>query len=523
MISLPLRTSALIARAYPDQDSYTLHTITILFYFQIVTLLIVLGFLGFGLYLDAGQKRYGLWVAAALIPLAAVLLMKGYYKPGLYLMMAVALAAIIIGLLFGGGHYSTLLIPIVFFLVFGSERSTLMTIAAMILLVFVKYHYFPNPRNHSPAWFGILLTILVVSILLWDLKAILEQRLKLMSMAVDQSSDGIVITDLNGQIEFVNSGMLEMTGYSAKELKGRHTAVFSAGDKDPAKFRQLWQTIRSGRVWAGEFHNRRKNGEDLWTSSTVCPIVQNGEIINYLSIQQDISRVKQEAAARADLERILYHDLRTPLNAVVGLAELLLTEMQLKESENREYLQLIHKSGLNMSHMIETSLQLQKLKSGAFEPVRQRFDLMELIHELISLQRPARVEKNIQYQLLHNQKTVATAEQLFVFAEYTVLYSALSNLLKNAVEAAPEGSQIQILVATAAGLAIAIHNAGSIPAAIRDKIFGKYVTAGKQKGTGLGLYSVRLLMEAVGGQVSFTSSDSAGTTFQLQLPDWREP
>ncbi|HSQ47709.1 MAG TPA: PAS domain S-box protein, partial [Lutibacter sp.] len=120
-----------------------------------------------------------------------------------------------------------------------------------------------------------------------------EQILKL-SQAVDQSSACVILTNTKGNIEYANPKALKITGYTLEEIKGKNPRLFSSGEKSKSDYKNLWETILSGKEWNGEFHNRKKNGELYWELASISPIInENGEIINFLAIKEDITERKQ--------------------------------------------------------------------------------------------------------------------------------------------------------------------------------------------------------------------------------------
>ena len=120
-----------------------------------------------------------------------------------------------------------------------------------------------------------------------------ELEVKKLSQAIEQSPVMIVITDLNGVIEYANPRVFEMTGYTNEELIGKNPRVFSSGEMTAEQYKHLWESIGSGKVWRGEFHNKRKNGELYWTTALISPVFDSqGRIINYLAVQKDITERK---------------------------------------------------------------------------------------------------------------------------------------------------------------------------------------------------------------------------------------
>lgn len=120
------------------------------------------------------------------------------------------------------------------------------------------------------------------------------KKLKALSSAVEQSPVSIVITDLNGYIEYANPKACMTTGYSLEELIGQKPSILKSGDTSSEEYEGIWEKIVNGYEWKGIFHNKRKNGELYWESSSIAPIVNDqGKIIHYLAVKEDITERKQ--------------------------------------------------------------------------------------------------------------------------------------------------------------------------------------------------------------------------------------
>jgi PAS domain S-box-containing protein len=129
----------------------------------------------------------------------------------------------------------------------------------------------------------------------------MEEELRKLSRAVEQSPSSIVITDLMGTIEYVNGGFTRTTGYSAEEVRGRKTNILKSGSMPPSTYEKLWRTISVGGEWHGEFHNQKKNGELFWEDATVSAIKDSaGHITHFLAIKEDITSRKQVEQGMAD-------------------------------------------------------------------------------------------------------------------------------------------------------------------------------------------------------------------------------
>jgi len=132
----------------------------------------------------------------------------------------------------------------------------------------------------------------------------IEKELLKLSRTVEQSPASVIVTDLDGNIEYVNPKTLEITGYTNEELIGKNPRLFNSGEKQKKDYQQLWSTILSGKEWYGEFHNKKKNGELYWEFASISPIFNDKqEIINYVAIKEDITeRIRFEDTRKLLLE-----------------------------------------------------------------------------------------------------------------------------------------------------------------------------------------------------------------------------
>lgn len=137
-----------------------------------------------------------------------------------------------------------------------------------------------------------------------------ENQLRQLFRAVDQSHSSIVITDLNGNIEYVNPAFCQTTGYSQEEALGANPRILKSGQHPPEFYRQMWDILSRGEVWAGELINKKKDGTLYWESAVISPVKNKaGEVTHYLTVKEDITRRKRMEQdlmmARARFEGIL--------------------------------------------------------------------------------------------------------------------------------------------------------------------------------------------------------------------------
>ncbi len=156
-----------------------------------------------------------------------------------------------------------------------------------------------------------------------------ETQLRKLTQAVEQSPAGVIITDTQGAIEYVNPKFSELTGYSAGEAMGQNPRILKAGIQDEAFYREMWNTIQSGGEWRGEFLNKKKNGEEYWESASISPLTDEaGVITHFIGIKEDITarklaeeRIRESEEKLRERNEIIEEDLKIAQIAQSALVE----------------------------------------------------------------------------------------------------------------------------------------------------------------------------------------------------------
>jgi PAS domain S-box-containing protein len=124
-----------------------------------------------------------------------------------------------------------------------------------------------------------------------------EIEIRKLHSAVEQSGSSVIITDLQGNIEYVNHKFITLTGYTAAEVLGKNPRILQSSETAPQVYKVLWDTIIAGGTWHGELHNRKKNGELFWELATISPVKDaKGHITHFLAVKDDISERKRREA-----------------------------------------------------------------------------------------------------------------------------------------------------------------------------------------------------------------------------------
>ncbi len=364
-----------------------------------------------------------------------------------------------------------------------------------------------------------------------------ESQLLKLSRAVEQSSAGVLITDLDGIIEYVNPKFTTMTGYSAEEAIGKRPNILKSGHMSDDDYTRLWDTITSGAEWRGEMHNKRKDGTLYWDYSSISVVRDHtGTPINYLSIKEDITELKAASEAlrnaKEDAEYAnhaksqflasMSHELRTPLNAIIGFSQMIMAELfgPVGSQKYVEYLHDIHDSGEHLLELITDILDMSKIESGTLE-----------LHESdIEITRTAESCRKLVLNRAQDKHITLTADlpkpSPVVRGDSVRIKQILINLLTNAVKYTPEGGDIALLCGTSANgdLEISIVDTGigmtteDIPRALEPFAQVSDIMSSPREGVGLGLYLTRTLVEMHGGRLSIESLPNQGTTVTVSLP-----
>ena len=277
-----------------------------------------------------------------------------------------------------------------------------------------------------------------------------EIELKKLSVAVEQNPATIVITDREGNIEYVNPKFCRITGYTFDEVRGKNPRILKSEKKTPEEYKNLWDTILSGREWRGEFYNKKKNGEYYWEQALISPIIDDkGRITNFIAIKEDITdRKRAEEAlknalndlAKTNLElkkasevksrflATMSHEIRTPLNAIIGMTGLLLDTKL--DAEQEDCAETVRTSGEMLLALINNILDFSKIEAEKIDLESQPFDLRRCVEESLDLVNQRADEKKLEigYQMQEDLP-------LFFVGDVTRLRQILVNLLGSRVVA----------------------------------------------------------------------------------------
>ncbi|MDH3975754.1 MAG: response regulator [Deltaproteobacteria bacterium] len=363
-----------------------------------------------------------------------------------------------------------------------------------------------------------------------------EDKLRKLSTAIEQSPVTVMITDVQGKIEYVNPKFTEVSGYTSEEVLGKSPSILKSGNHDADFYEDMWHTILNGNEWRGEFHNRRKDGQLYWELATISPLrSHDGKTTHFLAIKEDITkrkkaetelrRAKEEAEAanraKSDFLSHMSHELRTPMTAILGFAQLLESVSEESPSERQnDCIKEILNAGYHLMELINEVLDLSSIESGKLSMSIEMIPLEPLIKECIALILPLADQNRISVR-----ESCQNYEDYFVCADKTRLKQILLNLLSNAVKYNKEGGEVKIECRMEGGkfVRICVTDTGEgFPEEQYMQLFEpfKRLVSDRRKsieGTGIGLSISKNLIQLMGGSLGVESFPGKGSTFWIDI------
>jgi PAS domain S-box-containing protein len=361
-----------------------------------------------------------------------------------------------------------------------------------------------------------------------------EEKIRQLSQAVEQSPVTIVITNKKGEIEYVNPKFVETTGYTIDEVIGQNPRILKSGYTSYDEYKELWQTVRAGKEWHGEFHNKRKDGTLFWESATISPILNTqGKSTHFIAIKEDITNRKiaeqdlinaKLQAEESDRLKLVFlanmsHEIRTPMNGILGFTELLKAP-HLTGEEQQEYISIIEKSGKRMLNIINDIISISKVESGQIEISLSETDINEQINYIHSFFKPEANQKGI--QLLITKELPSTYN--LIKTDREKLYAILTNLVKNAIKFTNEGTIKFGCEKKDGNLEFFVKDSGiGISNSQKNIIFERFRQANESisrshEGSGLGLAISKAYIDMLGGKIWVDSEEGKGSTFYFTIP-----
>ena len=362
-------------------------------------------------------------------------------------------------------------------------------------------------------------------------KQIEDQLLKL-SRAVEQNPSSIMITDLFGDIEYVNPRFTELTGYSKQDVLGKNPRLLKSGETSRTVYEDLWNTITKGNTWRGEFHNRKKSGDLYWEFVSISPIVnQDGKISHFLAIKEDITqkrliekellrakeRAEESDRLKSEFLAQMSHEIRSPLNIIMSYNSLLKEELaSVITDEQNVALSSIDSAGKRLLRTIDLILNMAALQSGYIDVKPMNVDLVEILKSLAKEFDYSASNKNL--KLLFTNKVEAGV----ILGDEYIVSEIFENLIGNAIKYTSQGTIEIILYENAEKkLCVDIQDTGiGISKDYLPKLFSPFSQeesgySRRFEGNGLGLALVEKYVDLLGARIKVESQKGVGTIFTV--------
>ena len=320
----------------------------------------------------------------------------------------------------------------------------------------------------------------------------------------------VAVTDVNGVITYVNKKFCEISKYSEEELIGHNHKILKSGYHNQVFYKKMWKTISSGNMWQDVIKNKAKDGTFYWVNTTIFPILsKDNKIEQYVSIRTDITKQKIITEKLVKSERFVTvgeiasrfaHDVRNPLSIILTAMENLQILSNFDEPQKRQ-IDKIERATERIIHQV----------NGVLSFVRgQPLELsMSSLSEIIS--------DSIQtIRIPLGVKVVVPTKDISILCDKTQCLIVFYNLILNAIQAMDGHGIVKIMTSdTKKNILIQVTDSGpGIPIENIDKVFEPLFTT-KQAGTGLGLPSIKSIIDTHGGTITVTSPP---TIFTITLP-----
>ncbi len=360
-----------------------------------------------------------------------------------------------------------------------------------------------------------------------------EEEITKLSKAVSQSPVIIMITDVNGNLEYVNPKFTQVTGYKFEEVIGKNPRFLRGGYRSEEEYKKLWDIVLSGKEWQGEFLNKKKNGDLYWVSSSISPIIDDqGKATHFIAIAEDITDRKfnegqlilaKESAEKSDRLKSEFlaqmsHEIRTPLNNILTYTSLLQEELEDKLPDGLEStFYVIRSSAQRLIRTIDLILNLSKVQTGNFETNFEKVDLDKDILVDIVLEFYSRVkEKGLEI----NYENLDVNEP--IFGDHYSIGQIFVNLVDNAIKYTNSGNiKIKLYQNGTDKICVDVTDTGIgisenfLPSIFEPFTQEYYSSTRDYEGTGLGLALVQKYAELNNASIEIKSVKDKGTTFTV--------
>lgn len=351
-----------------------------------------------------------------------------------------------------------------------------------------------------------------------------EQHIEVESL-FNSIGDGAIMTDEFGRILRINPAALHILGYSQKELLGKWfpKVIIAINEEDtPVALidRPISKAFLTGKSVSEKMIYQRKDKQPIPVSVTISPMMMGDRPIGAIEVFRDITLEREIDRMKSEFISLASHQLRTPLSAIKTYSHMLVDGfMGPVEPSQKKALRTIINASNRMNELISTLLNITRIESGSIAIAPKQINLCNLVQEVSKELEHSTKEKNLELVVSLPKSPIMVRSDMLILKEI------ISNLVTNSIKYTPDKGTVTLKVRRRkADTVVAVSDTGlGIPKRSQDQVFTKFfrapnVVKRETTGTGLGLYLVRGLADALGGKVWFTSEENVGSTFYFSLP-----
>jgi PAS domain S-box-containing protein len=348
-----------------------------------------------------------------------------------------------------------------------------------------------------------------------------EQLLAQSRAVLDASTDGILMTDLEGEVLFSNAAMgafWDDVGLEGVGSIWERIGALSRLSSSPGAYNRLLETIARDPEGehVGEFTMAASGRSFVGRTAPVRGT--NGVLMGRIFSLRETTPERAAARAKDEFVATVSHELRTPLAAISGYAELLEDDVAELGEESRQFLEVVQRNAARLARLVDDLLLLQQSETDGVTVHPVEVEIADVVGQSVERVEPAANRKSIAITQLGDEGIVVHADAMRVG-------QVLDNLLSNAVKFTPDGGTVEIrVIRLPQACAVEVADSGpGIPVDERGRLFERFfrsrdAVARSIPGTGLGLVVSRRIAEAHGGALELVERDGPGATFRLLLP-----
>ena len=359
-----------------------------------------------------------------------------------------------------------------------------------------------------------------------------QEEISMLSTAIEQSPVSVVLTNTNGDIEYVNPYFCTMTGYTREQVLGQNPRILKSGTQEKEFYQDLWETITKGQVWHGEFHNKKKDGSFFWEEATIGPVFNDqGEITHFLAVKEDVTekkRLSHELGQAQKMEAVgrlaggVAHDFNNLLTVINGYCEIVLAKIDPQDplaNNIKQIAQAGHKAGSLTAQLLAFSRK-QLMQPKVLNTNQVIHDMSKMLKSLIG------ENISLQFQLQEDLP--------FIEADPAQLDQIIINLAVNARDAMPDGGVLSIETRTISAtdpavsqkqnkqqqwMCLSVIDTGTgMDEETKQHIFEPFFSTKGKEGAGLGMATVYGIISQNGWNIDLISEPEQGTTIRIYIP-----